>query len=123
MRRHKRRAVKDPDHLLVNDQRSERVELEVGEPIALHVLDARFGLAFRAGSIRGARARLYVPVATAREVRRLKDHRASRTITPDDQRPRVVTENRARHAAEMRERGGDPFAPIVLPLIEKRFDK
>ena len=41
----------------------------------------------------------------------------------EHQRAGIVAEQRARDAAEMRERGGDPFAPVVAALIEKRFDE
>jgi hypothetical protein len=40
-----------------------------------------------------------------------------------DQRARIVADYRPRHAAEVRQGRGDPAAPIVLPLIEKRFDE
>jgi hypothetical protein len=32
-------------------------------------------------------------------------------------------QRRPRDAAEVRERGGDALAPIIPPLIEKRFDE
>jgi hypothetical protein len=53
----------------------------------------------------------------------MKDHRAGRALPTDDQRPGVVAEDRPRHSAKVRERGRDPFTPIVLSLIEKGFDE
>jgi hypothetical protein len=41
----------------------------------------------------------------------------------DDERTGVVAEHRARHAAEVTKRHRDPFAPVVLPLGEERFDE
>jgi hypothetical protein len=50
-------------------------------------------------------------------------HRARRAIAPEDQRPRIVPENRRRDAAEVHERGRDALTPIVLALLEKGFYK
>ena len=53
----------------------------------------------------------------------MEDHRARRAVARAHQRPGIVPEQGARDATEMRERGGDPFAPVGAPLIEKRFDE
>jgi hypothetical protein len=98
-------------------ERREGLEGEVGEPVALHLFDARFGLAFSLRAVRCAGTRLYVPVATEREVGRMKHDSAGRAVAPDHQRPRIVAEDRPRHAAEVREGGRNALAPIILALI------
>ena len=86
--------------------------------------DARFGLALGARAVRRARARLHVPVAAERA-----DRPGGRRTVPvvaiaaEHQRARVVAEQRARHAAEVREGRRDPLAPVVLALVEKGFDE
>ena len=104
-------------------ERAERVEGLIGQRIALDVFHARFRLAFGPGAIRRTRARLHVPVATEGEVGRMKTDRAGRAVAAEHQRARIVAEQGARHAAEMREGRRDAFAPIVTTLIEKRFDE
>lgn len=88
-------------------ERSERLELAACDAVALDVLHAALGLALRASAIRTARARLDVPVATEREVRRMKLDDSRRPVAADDERLRVVAEERPRDAAEVTERGGD----------------
>jgi hypothetical protein len=53
----------------------------------------------------------------------MKGHCAGRAIAADHQCPRVVAEQRPRDAAEMREGRGNAFPPVILPLVEKGFDK
>ena len=53
----------------------------------------------------------------------MKHDRPGPAIAADDQRARIVAKQRARHPAEMRERAGDPFAPVILALTEEGFDK
>jgi hypothetical protein len=50
-------------------------------------------------------------------------YRAGRAIPPKHKRPRIVAEDRRRDPAEVDERCGDALAPIVLALIEKRFNE
>src|SRR5204862_8157444 len=54
---------------------------------------------------------------------RMETDRAGRPVASEHQRARIVAEQGARHAAEMREGRRDAFAPIVTTLIEKRFDE
>ena len=104
-------------------ERGERVEGQLRQPIALDVFDARLRFAFGPGAIRRTRARLHVPVATEGEVGGMEPDRPGHAVAAEHQRARIVAEQRPRHAAEMRERRGDPLAPIVLALSEKRFDE
>ena len=87
---HERRFMGRPVATLIGDghplgqvllERAERRERLIRQRIALDVFDARFGLAFGPRSIRGARARLHVPVATESEVRRMKTDRPCRAVT------------------------------------------
>ena len=48
-------------------------------------------------------------------------HRARRAIAPAHQGARIITEHRERDPTEMLEGGSDALAPIVLPLVQKRF--
>jgi hypothetical protein len=95
----------------------------VGERIPLHVFDARFGLPLGPRPIRRTRPRLHVPIAAEGQVSRMKDHRAGRSRARSDQWARIVAEQGAWHSAEVRERRGDPLAPVRAALIEKRFDE
>ena len=104
-------------------KRGERREGAAGERIALDELDPRLHLAFGPRAIRGAGARLHVPVATEGQVAGVKRHRPGRSITPTDQRAGIVAEHRQHDAAEVQEGGGDALTPIVLALVEKRFDE
>jgi hypothetical protein len=91
-------------------------------PFRLTYFTPRFGLTLGPSPIRGAGARLHIPVPTECEIRRVNDHRAGRAIAAEDERAGVVPEHGPWHATEMRE-GGDALAPTILPLIEKRFDE
>ena len=73
-------------------ERGEGLEGLIGEAVAFHKLDARFGLAFGPGPVRRARARLHIPVAAEGQIRGLKRDRAGRAIAAEDQRPRIVAE-------------------------------
>ncbi len=53
----------------------------------------------------------------------MKHDRSSPAISADHQCARIVAEQRARHPAEVQERAGNPFAPVVLALTEERFHK
>jgi len=53
----------------------------------------------------------------------METDRAGRAVAPEHQRARIVAEQRAWQAAEMREACRDALAPIVAALIEKRFDE
>jgi len=127
-----RRFTRGPVPTLIGDrhprrqvllERSKGLERLVGQRVAFHILHAGFRLALRPGAIRRAGARLHVPITTEREVGGMEDHRAGRAVARPDQRPGIIPEQGARDATEMRERGGDPIAPVGAALIEKRFDE
>lgn len=73
-----RRFMRGPVHALVGDdepvgevrlERRERLEVQVGERVALDVFHARFGLAFGPRAMGRAGPGLHVPVPAEREVR------------------------------------------------------
>ena len=104
-------------------ERAEGIERLIRQRIALDVFDAGFGLAFGPRAIRGARTRLHVPIATEREIGRVET-----TVPVARSRPRTnaraLSPSSVRGTpTEMREGRGDALAPIVPPLIEKRFDE
>src|SRR5262245_2601524 len=100
-------------------ERGKRVEVELRKAIPLRVFHAGFSFALRPRTIRGARARLHVPVPTEREIGRLKHDGARGVIASEYQRARIVAEDRPRHTTEMGEGGRDALAPIILSLIQK----
>ena len=51
----------------------------------------------------------------------MKRDRAGRAVATTDERAGIVAEDRQHDPAEVQERRGDPLAPIVLALVEKRF--
>lgn len=53
----------------------------------------------------------------------MKDHRAGGAVTGSDQRPRIVAEGCARHAARVQERRRNPLAPVGAALMEKWCDE
>jgi len=128
---HHRRFTGRPVAALIGDrhprgqvllERGEGVEGLIRQRVPLDVFHARFRLAFGPCAIGRARARLHVPIATEGEVGRMETHRAGRAIATEHPRARIVAEQRARHAAEMREGRRDALAPIIAALIEKGFD-
>jgi len=87
-----RRLMRRPMDALIGDdhplgqmalERGERLEVELREAIALDVFNACFGLALGPRTIRGACARLDIPVPTEREIRRVKDNGARRATRPN----------------------------------------
>lgn len=99
-------------------ERRERFELEIREPVAVDVFDTGFGLAFGAGPVRRRRARLHVPIATERQVGRMKDDVRSRGRARSPTR-RIVAEDGAntvaRHCAPLRFRRRTPTSSRQAP--------
>ncbi len=97
-------------------ERGEGREGPAGQAIVLDVADARLDFALGACPVGGARPRLDVPVAAEGEEARVKDDRAGRAVPGEDQRAGVIDEQRPWEPAKVPEGGGDPLAPVVLPL-------
>ena len=98
----------------------EALEGTASDGISLHVADARLGLALGPRPVRTASAWRDAPVGAEGAERRVHVHDARLGVAPDDQRARIVDEHRLRDAAEVQERTGEPLAPVVVPLAQKR---
>ena len=105
-------------------ERGEGLERPARQGIALDVFDAGLHLAFGPRSVRAH---------TRAAARPSRDRRPGRpgwnltvpvaAVAPENQGARIVAEQGPRHAAEVLERRGDPLAPVVLALAQKRFDE
>ena len=101
-------------------ERGEAVEGAPGDPVALHVADARLGLALGACAIRPTRRHRDAPVLAERRERRMDARGARLAVLADHERAGAVDQDLGRDAAEHPERGGQALAPVVLPLAQRR---
>ena len=103
-------------------QRRPAREAPAGDGVALDVADAALVLALGAGAVGRAGHRPHAPVAGEGVQALVERHLARRPVVVLDERPGVVQQQLARHAAEVAEGALDPVQPRRLPLVPEGAD-
>jgi hypothetical protein len=94
-----------------------------GNGVALSIADAALVLAFGAGPVRRAGARMEAPIPGKGEQTLVETHLAGGRIMVIHQCPRIVEQNLLRHPAKALEHALHPVEPGRLPLVPESADK